>query len=78
VTPRGHPAAQVLSEDIIPALERLRKERGAYQECEAAKAGLKRLERYCVAYRWQEKQKCAEQAACHALKISIKGLLLEA
>ena len=65
----------MLSEDIIPALERLRKERGAYQECEAAKAGLKRLERYCVAYRWQEKQKCADMPSSGCSKPCVRDVL---
>ena len=50
---------QVLAEDIVPALDKLRKEKGQYMEWQAANANLDRQRRFCVAYHWEEKQKYA-------------------
>ena len=43
---------QVLNEDILPALERLRKEKGAYMQYQAAEATLDRLTRFVAAHRY--------------------------
>ena len=48
---------QVLQEDILPALEKLRKEKGQYMEWQAADAKLGHLKRFCAAYRYQEAQR---------------------
>lgn len=48
---------QVLHEDILPALEKLRKEKGQYMEWQAADAKLGHLKRFCAAYRYQEAQR---------------------
>jgi structural maintenance of chromosome 2 len=47
----------VLTEDIIPALEKLRKEKVQYQEWQSATANLDRLRRFCVAFRYVEAQR---------------------
>lgn len=53
-----HPAlsvlhhGQVLTEDILPALERLRREKGVYQQYQAAEATLDHLQRFVVAHRY--------------------------
>jgi structural maintenance of chromosome 2 len=45
---------KVLNEDIMPALEKLRKEKVQYMEWQNASANLERLERFCVAYKYVE------------------------
>jgi chromosome segregation ATPase len=52
---------QVLHEDILPALEKLRKEKGQYMEWQAADAKLGHLKRFCAAYRYQEAQRYGQQ-----------------
>ena len=54
----GTAAVQVLAEDIVPALEKLRKEKGQYMEWQAANANLDRQRRFCVALTWGEKCQC--------------------
>lgn len=50
---------QVLKEEILPALERLRREKGQFLEWQAANANIDRLRRFCVAYRIVETERCA-------------------
>ena len=50
---------QVLKEEILPALERLRREKGQFLEWQAANANIDRLRRFCVAYRVVETERCA-------------------
>jgi structural maintenance of chromosome 2 len=45
---------KVLSEDIMPALDKLRKEKAQFMEWQNASANLERLERFCVAYKYTE------------------------
>lgn len=45
---------KVLHEDIMPALEKLRKEKVQYMEWQNASANLEKLERFCVAYKYVE------------------------
>lgn len=48
---------KVLSEDIMPALDKLRKEKVQYMEWQNASANLERLERFCVAFKYNEAEK---------------------
>lgn len=57
MTKRGR-ACQVMNEEILPACERLRREKGQYMEWQAANANADRLRRFCVAYRYVEAQRC--------------------
>ena len=41
---------QVLEEEILPALEKLRKERSAYMQWVASSENLDRLRRFCIAH----------------------------
>ena len=50
----GYPFMQVLNEDILPALEKLRAERSQYMQWQAASAQQDRLKRFCVAYQYQQ------------------------
>jgi structural maintenance of chromosome 2 len=45
---------KVLTEDIIPALDKLRKEKVQYMEWQNASSKMERLQRYCVAYKYTE------------------------
>lgn len=45
---------KVLSEDIMPALDTLRKEKVQYMEWQNASSKMERLQRYCVAYKYAE------------------------
>lgn len=46
--------SKVLTEDIMPALDKLRKEKVQYMEWQNATANLDRLRRFCVAYKYAE------------------------
>ena len=46
----------MLTEDIIPALEKLRKEKKQYMEWQTAESNLDRLRRFCVAFKYHEAQ----------------------
>lgn len=52
-------AVQVLNEDILPALEKLRAERSQYMQWQAASAQQDRLKRFCVAYQYHQAEQCA-------------------
>ena len=43
---------QVLSEEILPQLERLRREKGEYMQFQAAESMLDRLRRFVQAYQY--------------------------
>ena len=45
---------KVLSEDIMPALDKLRKEKVQYMEWQNASSKMERLQRFCVAYKYTE------------------------
>lgn len=45
---------RVLEEDIMPALDKLRREKVAFMEWQSATSNLDRLRRFCVAYRYVE------------------------
>jgi len=56
----------VLSQDIVPAFEKLRKERAQYMQWTEGNAKVDRLQRFCIAYKYS----CAEQvkdAACNEI-----------
>ncbi len=50
---------QVLNEDILPALEKLRTERSQYMQWQAASAQQDRLKRFCVAYQYHQAEEYA-------------------
>ena len=52
----GH--VQVLSEEILPALERLRREKGSYMAYQAAEATLDRLRRFVQGYTYVSALRC--------------------
>lgn len=45
---------KVLSEDIMPALDKLRREKVQYMEWQNASSKMERLQRFCVAYKYTE------------------------
>ena len=58
----------MLKEEILPALERLRREKGQFLEWQAANANIDRLRRFCVAYRIVETERCAARAVATPLR----------
>jgi len=46
-------------EDIMPALDKLRKEKVHFMEWQEATANLERLERFCIAYKYSEAKRLA-------------------
>lgn len=48
---------QVLQDDIMPALEKLRKEKAQYNEWQTARDSVDKLCRFCVAFTFVEAQK---------------------
>ncbi|KAK3249583.1 Structural maintenance of chromosomes protein 2 [Cymbomonas tetramitiformis] len=63
---------KVLEEDILPALERLKKERGEYMEWQTANDQLDRLRRFCIAYEYIQAQKVQEESNGDTAKIQGK------
>ena len=47
---------QVLQDDIMPALDKLRKEKSQYHEWQGARDSVDKLCRFCVAFRYVESQ----------------------
>ncbi len=48
---------QVMNEEILPACERLRREKGQYMEWQAESAKLDSLRRFCIAHRYVQAQR---------------------
>lgn len=55
--------AQVLQDEIMPALDKLRKEKQQYNEWQGARDSVDKLQRFCVAYNYVQAQGCARQRA---------------
>ena len=53
---------KLLEEEILPTIEKLRKERGDYMKWAAANDNLERLRRFCIAYDFVKAQEAVEQA----------------
>ncbi|KAL3700095.1 hypothetical protein R1sor_018117 [Riccia sorocarpa] len=53
----------LLKQDILPALEKLRKERGQYHQWMSGKAQLDRLERFCIAFEYSEAERIKNSAS---------------
>ena len=56
---------KVMNEDILPACERLRREKAQFMEWQAASSNVDRLRRFCVGHRYTEAQRCAPGATLH-------------
>eukprot|EP01018_Ginkgo_biloba_P015432 Gb_17843 [translate_table: standard] len=52
----------VLAQEILPALEKLRKERGQYMQWANGNAELDRLKRFCIAYEFVQAEKVKDAA----------------
>ena len=46
-----------MNEEILPACERLRREKGQYMEWQAESAKLDSLRRFCIAHRYVQAQR---------------------
>lgn len=53
---------RLLEEEILPTIEKLRKERGDYMKWAAANDNLERLRRFCIAYDFVKAQEAVEEA----------------
>ena len=53
---------QVLAEEIVPGLEKLRKEKAQYMEWATKNGSIERLRRYCVAYEYVRAEEMADGA----------------
>ena len=67
---------KVLTGDIMPALEKLRKEKAHYMEWQNASGNVERLERFCVAYKYMEARElqCTGESDISAMEQSISQL----
>jgi len=67
---------KLLEEEILPTIEKLRKERGEYMKWAAGNDALERLRRFCVAYEFQkiERQMEEEGRGAEALLASVSEL----
>lgn len=54
---------QLLEDDILPALEKLRKERGEYMKWMSANDKLERLKRFCLAHEYSRADAARAEAA---------------
>jgi structural maintenance of chromosome 2 len=72
--------SQLLEEDILPALEKLRKERGDYMRWTSANDKLERLRRFCVAYEFVRACAAKESSTggTEDLKTQMRALAAEA
>lgn len=66
---------RVLSEDIMPALDKLRGEKAAFMEWQNASASAERLRRLCVSYRYAEAGRAAEESTAlqRALEVEVQA-----
>lgn len=71
--------SQLLEDDILPALEKLRKERGEYMRWASANDKLERLRRFCVAYEFVRATAAKDSSAggSDELKAGIRSLAAE-
>ena len=71
--------AQLLEEDILPALEKLRKERGDYMRWTSANDKLERMRRFCVAYEFVKATAAKESSSgtTEELKAQMRALATE-
>jgi len=60
---------RLLEEEILPTIEKLRKERGDYMKWAAANDNLERLRRFCIAYDFVKAQEAVEEANAGTLSI---------
>ncbi|EEH50983.1 condensin complex component [Micromonas pusilla CCMP1545] len=65
---------KLLEEEILPTIEKLRKERGDYMKWASGNDALERLRRFCVAYEYANARAALEEDAVGELKTKIDDL----
>ncbi|GAV68102.1 SMC_N domain-containing protein/SMC_hinge domain-containing protein, partial [Cephalotus follicularis] len=65
---------KLLDQEILPALEKLRKERTQYMQWASGNAELDRLKRFCIAYEYDRAEKVRDSAAGEVEHIKAKIL----
>lgn len=70
---------KILGDEILPALEKLRKERAAYQQWLQGTEEIDRLKRFCIAYEYVQavRQKEASVATFQAIKDKVAAIVQE-
>lgn len=63
---------KLLDQEILPALEKLRKERMQYMQWSNGNAELDRLKRFCIAYEYVEEERIRDTALTEVEKIKAK------
>ncbi|XP_047316147.1 structural maintenance of chromosomes protein 2-1 [Impatiens glandulifera] len=63
---------KLLDHEILPALEKLRKERMQYMQWANGNAELDRLRRFCIAYEYVQAEKIRDDAVSHVEEIKAK------
>ncbi|MGJ5634956.1 hypothetical protein, partial [Nostoc sp. CALU 1950] len=63
---------KLLDQEILPALEKLRKERMQYMQWANGNAELDRLKRFCVAYEYVQAEKVRDNAVSGVQQIKLK------
>jgi structural maintenance of chromosome 2 len=64
--------AQVLEEEILPALEKLRKERSAYMQWVASSENLDRLRRFCIAHEFTAAKQLQDDSETQMLSLQVR------
>lgn len=60
---------KLLDQEILPALEKLRKERTQYMQWANGNAELDRLKRFCIAYEYAQAERIRDNAVCEVEQV---------
>lgn len=63
---------KLLDQEILPALEKLRKERTQYMQWANGNADLDRLKRFCIAYEYVQAERIRDNAVCEVEQVKAR------
>ncbi|KAL5569905.1 hypothetical protein UlMin_026480 [Ulmus minor] len=63
---------KLLDDEILPALEKLRRERTQYMQWANGNAELERLKRFCIAYEYVQAEKIRDSAVCQVEQVKTR------
>lgn len=63
---------KLLDQEILPALEKLRKERTQYMQWANGNAELDRLKRFCIAYEYVQAERIKDNAVCEVEQVKAR------
>lgn len=63
---------KLLDQEILPALEKLRKERTQYMQWANGNAELDRLKRFCIAYEYVQAERIRDNAVCEVEQVKAR------